>query len=142
MSPALKLLIGAAAVAGMGWIHHAPLGNGMALAQGIEDQARRAVAATNLPGIEISLGRGPLSRVATLSGEADAFQREGQGDLKGLNDRVREVSGVSAVRWADEPAKTAIPLFVELLAQLIIAYLIGLGIARLLWGRAKREGFY
>lgn len=142
MSRALKFLAGLAAVAAMGWAHHGPLGNGERLIDRIEGQARQAVAATDLPGIEVRLGRDPLSRLATLSGTADAFQREGQGSLKGINDHVRDIAGISAIRWADEPAKTAVPLFAELLVQLVAAYLAGLAIAWLLFGRRRREGFY
>jgi hypothetical protein len=141
MSPALKFLIGLAAVSGMSWIHHGPLGNGGALVSGLETKARTAVAATEIPGIEVRLGRDPLSRSATLSGQADRFQREGQGELKGLNDLVRDVDGISGVRWTDEPETKAVPLLLESLLQTILAYLIGLGIAFLLWGRRKHEGY-
>jgi hypothetical protein len=90
----------------------------------------------------VRLGRDPMTRIATVSGNADPFQREGQGELKGIKDHVRDVPGISGVRWADEPGGTEIPLFLELLLQLILAYLAGLGIAKLLFGRRKREGFY
>lgn len=142
MSRTLKFLIGLAAVAIMGGAHHGPLGNGEALVGKIEAASKQAVAATQVPGIDVSLGRDPLTRFATLSGNADPFQREGQGELKGINDRVREIEGVSGVRWTDEAEQTAIPLLLEVLLQLLIAYLIGLGIAWLLFGRRKREGFY
>lgn len=142
MSPLVKFLIGFSAVTAMGWLHHGPLGNGEALVSRLEGEAKAAVAKTELPGIDVRIGRDPLTRFATLSGPADAFQREGRGSLKGLNDRVLDVEGVSGVRWTDEPAKTAIPLFLELLGQLLLAYLMGVGLAALLWGRRKREGFY
>lgn len=142
MSPALKFLVGLVAVMAMGLIHHSLLGNGEALIDRLEAQAKSAVAATGVPGVEVSLGRDPLTRFATLSGDADPFQREGQGELKGLNDRVRDIDGISGVRWSDEPEQTALPLLLEVLLQLIAAYLIGLAIAWLLFGRAKREGFY
>jgi hypothetical protein len=79
MSPAVKFLTGLAAVVAMGWIHHGPLGNGEAFIQRIESQAQAAV------------------------GEADEFQREGQGSLKGINDIVGEIEGISDVQWANEP---------------------------------------
>lgn len=104
MNPAAKFLIGLAAVLLMGWLHHGPLGNGEALVTGIEAQAKAAVAKTEVPGVDVRLGRDPLSRHATLSGNADPFQREGQGELKGLNDIVGEIEGVSGVSWADPPA--------------------------------------
>jgi hypothetical protein len=142
MSRALKFLAGLAAVAAMGWVHHGLLGNGERLIGQLEGQARQAVAATELPGIDVRLGRDPLTRIAAVSGNADPFQREGQGELKGIKDHVRAVPGISGVRWADEPQGTEIPLFLELLLQLIAAYLVGLGLAKLLFGRRKREGFY
>ncbi len=142
MSPALKFFAGLVAVAAMGWVHHGVLGNGERLVGHLEAEAKKVVAATEVAGVDVRLGRDPLTRLATFSGKADAFQREGQGELKGLNERVREVPGISGVRWADEPGKTAIPLFLEVLLQLIAAYLVGVGLARLLFGRRKREGFY
>ena len=53
MSPALKFLAGLAAVAAMGWVHHGLLGNGERLVVQLEEQAKRAVAATELPGIDV-----------------------------------------------------------------------------------------
>lgn len=142
MSPAVKFLIGLAAVIVLGWVNHSLLGNGAALIADLERQAKEEVAATEVPGVEVRLGGNPLTRLAILSGPADAFQREGQGELRGINDRVRDIEGISGVRWTDEAEQTAIPLFLEVLMQLIAAYLIGLGIAWLLFGRTKRESFY
>lgn len=142
MSPAVKFLIGASAVAGMTWIGHGPLGNGDKLVNRIEAEAKAVVARTEVPGVTVSLGHDPLTRQATLSGNADRFQREGQGEMKGLNGLVGDVEGVSGVRWADEPERTAIPLLAETLALTLIAYLLGFALGWLLWGRPKREGFY
>jgi len=142
MSPAPKFLAGLAAVTAMGWVHHGLLGNGERLIGRLEAQAKQAVTKSELPGIDVRLGRDPLSRFATVSGKANSFQREGQGELPGVRDYVQEVPGISGVRWADEPEKTAIPLFLEVLLQLVAAYLAGLGLAKLLFGRRKREGFY
>lgn len=102
MSPALKFLTGLGAVVAMGWIHHGPLGNGEALVQRLETQAQTAVNETEVPGIQVRLSRDPLSREATISGQADEFQREGQGSLKGINDIVGEIEGISDVQWANE----------------------------------------
>src|SRR5687768_15147513 len=103
MTPAVKFLIGLAAVAAMGWIHHGPLGNGEAFLRKIETDAQAAVARTEVP-VEVRMQRDPLARVAILSGQADEFQREGQGSLKGINDLVRETEGVADLRWTDAPA--------------------------------------
>lgn len=143
MRTAVKLLIGLAASLACAWISHGPLGRGQALVDGLERQARAAVARGQLPGISVRLGRSPLSRNATLSGPANDLQREGLGSQMGLSDYVREVPGIGGVRWADEPARErgALPLFAETLILAVLAYLIGLGLGRLLWGRPRREGF-
>lgn len=138
MSPALKFAVGIVAVAVMTWLNHGPLGNGAAFINRIEAAAKEKVAATEVPGVDVRLGHEPLSRLATLSGPADSFQREGQGDLKGLNDHVRDVEGVSGIRWSDEPEQTVIPLLVETLLLTFAAYLLGFALGWFLWGR-KRE---
>ena len=107
MSAALKFLIGLVAVMLMGWIYHGPLGNGERLVDRLEAQARAAVAQGEVPGIEVRLGRDPLSRVATLSGPANDFQREGMGGFPGLNERVMAVEGISRVEWANPPPAPA-----------------------------------
>ncbi len=99
----VKFLVGLAAVIVMAWMHHGPLGGGERLIQQLEAQAQAAVGQKGLPGVEVRLGRDPLSRVATLSGPADQFQREGQGSLKGLNDVVGEIEGIAGVGWANPP---------------------------------------
>ena len=52
------------------------------------------VRAAEVPGVEVRFARDPLSREAILSGPANEFQREGQGQFPGLNDRVGAVPGV------------------------------------------------
>ena len=142
MSPTLKFLIGLAAVLLMGWIHHGPLGHGAALVDRIEGQAQRAVAATEVPGVAVALGHHPLSRAATLSGPADDFQREGQGEQPGLTQIVRQIDGVSKVSWADEAKPSrGVPLLAETLLSLLFPYLLGLGLAWLVFGRTKKEGY-
>ncbi len=102
--PALpKFLIGLAAVLAMGWLSHGPLGNGEALVAGLEAQARAAVATSELKGVEARMERDPLSRTLVLSGPANDYQREGMGQFPGLNDRIREIEGISSFRWANPP---------------------------------------
>lgn len=107
MPATVKFLIGLAAVILMGWIHHGPLGNGEALVNQLEAEARQAVAASEVPGVEVRLGRDPLSREATLSGPANDYQREGMGQFPGLNDRIRAIQGISDLRWANPPPAQA-----------------------------------
>lgn len=142
MSAMMKFLIGLAAALLMGWIHFAPLGSGAAFLDRLERQAAAAVARTEVPGISVSMERSPLSRVATLSGQADQFQRNGQGSLKGLNDVVGEVEGIARVQWADENSSSGFPLLAESLLPIAAAYLLGLAIAWLFWGRARDEAYY
>jgi OOP family OmpA-OmpF porin len=103
MSPGVKFLIGLVAVVVMGWTYHGPVGNGEALVNRLEAQAQAAVAASEIPGVQIRLGRDPLSRAATLSGPANDFQREGMGGYPGLNGRVGAVEGISRIEWANPP---------------------------------------
>ncbi|HEX6375610.1 MAG TPA: hypothetical protein VFZ91_07800 [Allosphingosinicella sp.] len=141
MPKAVKLLIGLALALAAGWISHGPLGRGQALVDGLEARARAGVAKADLPGIAVRLGRDPLSRHATLSGPANDLQREGLGSQMGVSDYVRAVEGIGTVRWADEPAPRILPLLAETLLLAALAYLIGLGLGWLLWGRRRRDGF-
>lgn len=146
MSPAVKFLIGLAAVLLMGWLYHGPLGNGERLVGELEAKARAEVAKSEVPGVDVRLGRDPLSRVATLSGPANDFQREGMGEFPGLNDRIRGIEGISGLRWADAPAAAGggnrtMPLLLETLLALAGGYLLGVGLGWLLFGRSKKDGY-
>ena len=143
MPTAVKLLTGLAAALAAAWISPGPLGRGQALVDRLEREARAAVAAAELTGIDVRIGGKPLSRNAMLSGPANDLQREGLGSQKGISDYVRDVPGIGTVRWADEPApeRPALPLLAETMLLAALAYLIGLGLGWLLWGRQRREGF-
>lgn len=137
-----KILIGLVAALLAGWIHFGPLGHGEAYVNALEQRARAVVAETGVPGISVSLGHDPLTRRATLSGTANAFQREGQGELKGLNDLVREIEGVSGVRWADEAeGGFVLPLLAEFWIWILIAYLAGLGLGWLIFRRREKDSY-
>ena len=142
MSRLTKFLIGLAAVLLFGWLYHGPLGNGERLISQLEAQARTAVAGAEVPGVTVALPRDPLARTAILSGPANDLQRNGMGSQKGLNDMVAEVEGISGVRWSDDTGGARImPLLLETLATLVLAYLVGLGLAWVLFGRKKRESY-
>ena len=142
MSRSLKFLIGIAAVALMSWIHFEPLGNGKLFLDSLEQQARAAVASTELRGVEVRIERDPPTRRALLSGVADQFQREGQGELPGLNDLVGGIEGISGVKWTDETSEQRVaPLIAEILLLALGAYLIGIFLGWLFFGRAKKEGY-
>src|SRR5690606_5833618 len=82
MSSIMKFLVGLVTILLIGLIWHAPLGHGAALVDRLEIQARAAVAATEVPGIQVHLARRPLARIATLDGPANDLQREGLGSQK------------------------------------------------------------
>lgn len=142
MPPVLKATLGLLIALAAAWIWHGPLGHGERLIGRLEAQARQEVAKAELPGMRVNLSRSPLARVATLSGPANDLQREGLGSQKGVADYARDVDGISGVRWADEPdaGRRIMPLLLETLALAALAYLIGLGLGWLLWGR-RRERF-
>jgi len=102
MSTRLKFLIGLAAALATGWISHGPLGRGEAFVDTMETRAKGMVALAAVPGVGVRFSRDPLSRQAILSGQADRFQREGQGEYLGLNGRMLLIPGVSGVRWEGE----------------------------------------
>ena len=143
MPPLVKAAVGLLLALAAAWAWHGPLGNGERLIAGMEAQARESVGKAELPGIAVRLSREPLARVATLSGPANDLQREGLGSQKGVSDYVRDVEGIADVRWADAPNARGrvIPLLLEILALAAFAYLVGLGLGWLLWGRRRSEGF-
>ncbi|HEY0112539.1 MAG TPA: hypothetical protein VGB59_05235 [Allosphingosinicella sp.] len=142
MSPTVKILIGLLLALLAGWLSHGPLGRGEALVSSLERQAQAAIAPAELSGIQVRLGRDPLSRAATLSGNANDIQRDGMGSQKGINDYVQEVEGVSGLRWTDQSGSSGgFPLLAETLILCAAGYLIGLGLGWLLFGRRRREGF-
>lgn len=143
MSRTVKLLIGLVAALLVAWLQHGPLGAGEALVGRLEDQARSAVATSEVPGVGVEFPRDPLSRTAILAGPANDFQRRGMGEMPGLTGLVESIEGVAKVRWADDPATggNGIPLIVEVLAAAALAWLVGLGIGWVLFGRRKRESY-
>ena len=143
MPPILKATLGLLVALAAAWIWHGPYGRGEALIDRLESEVRAAVARSELPGLSVSLGRDPLDRNVTLSGRTNDLQREGLGSGQGINDFVREVEGIGTIRWTDEPTleRRALPLLAETMILAALAYLIGLGLGAILWGRRRPEGF-
>jgi hypothetical protein len=143
MPPILKATLGLLAALAAAWVWHGPLGQGEALVDRLERDVRAAVARSELPGLSVGLGRDPLDRNVTLAGRTNDLQREGLGSGQGINDYVREVEGIATIRWTDEPAieRRALPLLVETMILSALAYLIGLGLGALLWGRRRRDRY-
>jgi hypothetical protein len=139
MSPAVRILAGLAAALAAAWVWHAPAGRGEALVGALETQVKARVAEAGVPGIQANLGRDPLSRNVTLSGSANDLQREGMGGAKGINDHVREVEGIGRLAWADQKPeeRAALPLLAETMILASLAYLIGLALGWLVWGRRR-----
>lgn len=137
-----KLLIGFAAALLAGWVSHGPLGRGGAFLDTLQTGSEAVIRQAELKGVTVSFPRDPLSRTAWLEGPANDFQRNGQGDLPGLNDRIGALPGVGAVRWRDENSSPGgMPMLAETLLMVALAFLIGLGLGRLFFGRAKRQGY-
>ena len=144
MAPWPKFLLGLAAALAAGWIVHGPLGTGAALTAALESQATAIVARTEVPNISVAVERAPLSRAIALTGDANNFQREGQGEYPGITERVAAIPGVAAVRWTDDRAAAGFtpPLLAEALGMVGAAYLLGFGIGWFFFGRVKRDGYY
>ena len=96
-----KFLIGLAAALLAGWIGHGPLGQGEAFVGTLEAQAKGVIRDAELPNVRVRFARDPLARQAILSGDANEFQREGQGQFPGLNDRIGAIAGISGILWDD-----------------------------------------
>lgn len=103
MPPAAKLLIGLAASLAVGFVSHGPMGRGALFVQRIDTAAQAVVQDAEIPGVTVELPRTPLQRTAILSGPADRFQREGQGSLPGLDERMLAIPGMGRVQWTNPP---------------------------------------
>ena len=141
MKAPVKILIGLAAALLMAWVWHWPAGRGAMLIDTLERQANSATADAELPGLSVRMEREPLTRNAIVSGPANDLQREGLGSQFGVKDYVRTVPGIGDVRWDDEPARFHLPLIAETLILVGLAYLAGLALGALLFGRRRRESY-
>ena len=136
-----RILIGFAAALLAGWIAHGPLGRGALFLDSLQAQAEAVLRDAAVAGVTASLPRDPLTRTVWLSGPANDLQRNGQGGLQGITQRVAAVPGVAEVRWTDENSSPGgIPLLVETLGLAIAAFLLGLGLGKLFF-RPKRTSF-
>jgi len=139
MGKGVKLLIGLAIALAAAWIGHGPLGQGAASSDRPNRSPKRRWRAADVPGVDVRLGRDPLSRAAILSGPANDFQRNGIGDLPGITQRVADVPGISLGRAGDNGGRS-VPLVAETLGLAALAYLIGIILGRILF-RPKRRSF-
>lgn len=141
MPTAVRILIGFAAALLAGWVAHGPLDRGNLFLDSLQAQTEAALREAAVPGVAVSFPRDPLSRAAWLSGPANDLQRNGLGGLQGINQRVAAIPGVAAVRWTDENSSPGgMPLLVETLALVALAFLLGLGLGKVVF-RPKRTSF-
>lgn len=137
-----KWLVGWVAALALGWAAYGPIGRGEAFVERLGVEAERVLAHAELEAVEVRFPTDPLRRSALLSGPADDFQREGQGRFPGINDRILAIPGVRSVRWADEPdfGPSGLPLIVETLALVSLAFLVGAALGAFLF-RRRGDGF-
>lgn len=144
MRPWQKLTIGLAAALAAGWLHHGPLGGGARLLDALQAHAELRLRHADVAGIRVEMERAPARRAAILSGPANDFQRDGMRGYPGLTERVATVPGIAAVRWSDGHGGSGnawLPLLAETLLLCAFAFLVGLGLGRLVFGRRKRTSY-
>lgn len=143
MRPWMKFTIGLAAALAAGGLFHGPMGGGARLLDALQAHAELRIRHSELP-IRVEMERAPMRRAAILSGPANDFQREGMGSYPGLNQRIATIPGIAAVRWAEGHrgiGRAWLPLLAETLILCALAFLVGLGLGRLVFGRRKRTSF-
>lgn len=145
MSRWLKLLIGLFVALLIGWLGFGPLGKGAAYVDLLQQRADFVIRNTDGPPVRARMSRSPLSRTVFLCGVTNDLQRDGLRDLPGYDGRMLSIGGISGVVWDPAPprpdaatppcrpegpgiAGAGIPLLVELLGLMLLAFLIGLGI--------------
>ena len=122
----LSLAAGLAAVIGLAWVWHGPLGAGSSFAAAAEKQTRQVLVDFEMSPVRAGVERAPLSRTLVLNGPADDFQRAEL--VRILND----VRGIGSVHWADEPAPFMLPLLLEVELAALLSFGLGLLMAYLL----------
>jgi hypothetical protein len=103
MPNAVKFLVGLALALAAGAVSHGPMGRGEAFIAELDAQLQAVIADVDLPSVTGAMQREPLARTALLSGPANQFQREGQGSLPGLNQRVLAITGMGRLEWTNPP---------------------------------------
>ena len=98
------LALGIAAVIGVTWIWHGPLGAGAGFADRVDERARTMLDHYEMVHVQAHMERGPLTRRVSLSGPADDFQRR---EIKRM---VEAQPGVGQADWSPgslstEPAR-------------------------------------
>ena len=120
------LVAGLAAVIGLAWVWHGPIGTGSSFAAAAEQQTRQVLVDFEMAPVRAAVERSPLSRTLVLDGPADDFQRAEL--VRILND----VRGIGSVHWADEAAPFMLPLLLEVELAALLSFGLGLLLAYLL----------
>ena len=68
------------------------------------------------------------------------------GQYPGLNDRIRGIEGISSFEWADKASAAGagnrvMPLLLESLFFLALAYMVGVGLSWIFFGRPKKDSY-
>lgn len=159
MSRWLKLLIGLFVALFIGWLGFGPLGRGAAYVDLLQHRADFVVGNTVGPPVRARMSRTPLSRTVFLCGVTNDLQRDGLRDLPGYDGRMLTIGGISRVVWDPAPPQPGaatppcrpegpgiggggIPLLVELLGLVLLAFLIGIGLGWLLFRPRRKRTSY
>jgi hypothetical protein len=87
------LILGIAAVTGITWLWHGPLGAADGLAAKLEKSARVQLDRDEMTRVEARVMRDPVTRRLVLSGPADDFQR------REIKRRMEALPGVGEAVW-------------------------------------------
>jgi hypothetical protein len=123
-SPALAAGLGAVLI--LGWAWYDPAGAGEKFASSVERQTRQVLIDFEMAQVSARIERDPLRRTLVLSGPADDFQR---GELVRILD---EVPGVLNVHWSNSPARSALPILLEVELAALVSFGLGLLLSYLL----------
>ena len=116
--------IGAALI--LGWAWHDPAGAGEKFASSVERQTRQVLVDFEMAQVRARIERNPLRRTLVLSGPADDFQR---GELVRILD---DVPGILNVHWSNSPARSALPILLEVELAALVSFGLGLLLSYLL----------
>lgn len=93
MNRATIVIVSIAAIAGLTWVWHGPLGAGERFAAAAERAARAQLDHDEMVRVQARLERNPLTRRLILSGPADDFQRAE------IKRRMDLIPGVGEAAW-------------------------------------------
>ena len=134
-NPALALGVFATLAAAALW--HGPGGAAGRFTATAERTMRLTLDHYEMPGIAVTLEKGPLVRTLRFDGQVDDFQR---GEILRIG---REVPGVADTVWAGRPAPRALPLLAEVMLMALAGFAVGAVLAYIAALRRRaREAIY